>query len=380
MKEIDETFRSDVIPFEDVVWRDALCGRFSIHGLYAPLELGRYQRLPDALLNDERINAGARAKGYNTSGGRIRFATDSPYVAVAVDYPRVEASPHLSITGTSGVDLYEAPYGSADSRFRVCIFPGMSRKWGRPLPVNGMPTDFTSPLTVAGGYEFPDRKGELREITLYLPLYNGVSRILIGLAPNARILAPRAYTHATPVVVYGSSITQGACASRPGLSYMAILSRMLDFDFINLGFSGADLGEEPLAEYIATLPMSAFINEFAANSPSVEHLQSRHEPFYRTIRAGIGDVPAIIMSTPTNPYKTSIAPTAQGKRNIVRATVAAAVARGEYVDFLDGETVYGRDWDNATVDGTHPNDVGFMRLAERLAPMLDKAFSQMSEG
>lgn len=369
-------YTGTVVPYPDAVWRDALSGQFSVHGLYEPLALGKYQRLPDALLKSEQINQSARKKALHTSGGRIRFVTDSPYVAVAAELPRIEAFPHISVMGTSGIDLYEAPFGSSDSRFRVCIFPGMSRRWNVTLPVAGIPTDFTSPVTVEGGYEFPDRKGQLREITLYLPLYNSVSRILIGLAPDAKILPPRPYTHPTPVVVYGSSISQGASASRPGMSYMAILSRMLDCDFIDLGFSGSELGDLPVAEYIASLSVSAFLDEQGANSPTAEFLQQTHEPFYKTVRAGIGSVPTVFLSTPTNPYQFAVSRLTADKREIVRATAEAAAARGENVQFVDGASIFGADWENAAADGIHPNDVGAFRIAEKLAPLLRKALSE----
>ena len=362
---IDPNLRSAAMPYPDVVWYDALDGQFSLHGLHDPLGTRRYTRLPLSFETDPRVNAGVRKLMFHTAGGRIRFATDSPYVAVAAELPYLGAMPHMPLTGSSGIDLYEAPAGCADIRFRKNFRPVYDGALDHPYRCDGY-------------YEFPDRKGETREIELYLPLYNAVTQVLIGLAPGARIGAPRKYRYDVPMVIYGASVTQGGCASRPGNSTSAFLSRMLDLDFISVSFSGNALGEPCIAEYLATLPMSVFLYDYDGNSPDAAWLEKTHEPFYRIVRDAVGpDVPTIMISAPVNPYIMSVNADIRARRDIIMRSYLAARARGENVEFIDGENLYVTDlWDACTVDGIHPNDLGFLLFARRIEPMLSKVLGR----
>ena len=102
------------------------------------------------------------------------------------------------------------------------------------------------------------------------------------------------------MVFYGHSITQGACATRPGNAYPSILSRKYGFDFINLGFSGSAKGEDAMAEYIASLDMGAFVYDYDHNAPNAEQLLKTHEKMFKTIRKAHPSMPIVIMSTTTN--------------------------------------------------------------------------------
>jgi hypothetical protein len=116
-----------------------------------------------------------------------------------------------------------------------------------------------------------------REITINFPLYSSVSALYIGLEENAVVEPSAGYKNKKPMVFYGSSITQGACASRPGNSYANIVSRTLGIDHINLGFSGNAKGEQTMADYIASLDMSVFVYDYDYNAPDPEHLQNTHQ-------------------------------------------------------------------------------------------------------
>lgn len=109
--------------------------------------------------------------------------------------------------------------------------------------------------------------------------------------------APK-YAVKKPVVYYGSSITQGACASRPGNCYESILSRRLDCDYINLGFSGSAKGEDAIVDYIIGLDMSVFVMDYDYNAPTPEHLEKTHSKMFKAIRAEHPTLPIIIMPRP----------------------------------------------------------------------------------
>ena len=109
--------------------------------------------------------------------------------------------------------------------------------------------------------------------------------VLIELEDDAKLETPTPYTLERPMVFYGSSITEGGCATRPANAYTALLSRWLDADYINLGFSGSAKGEMEIANYIAGLDMSVFILDYDHNAPTIEHLAETHEPFFKMIRS-----------------------------------------------------------------------------------------------
>ena len=221
------------------------------------------------------------------------------------------------------------------------------------------------------GYESIARFGsrEMREFTINFPLYNSVASLAIGLEPGAHISHAAPYRMAAPVVYYGSSVTQGGCASRPGNSYPAMISRMLDIDHINLGFSGSGRGEAIMAEHIASLEMAALVMDYDHNAPTPEWLERTHYPFYSIVRRAQPGLPIICVSRTLNPAGDS---EIARRREIIMATVERARAMGDgRIWFADGSRFFtGDDWDACTVDGVHPNDLGFHRMAQALAPMI----------
>ena len=138
----------------------------------------------------------------------------------------------------------------------------------------------------------------MREITINFPLYNGIESLYIGIDEHSTLEKAAPYKMEKPIVFYGSSVTQGACASRPGTCYPSLLSRWLDADFINLGFSGNDKGEPALAHYIASLEMSAFVYGYGYNARTIEHYKNTYYPFYEIIRKKNPELPIIMMSSP----------------------------------------------------------------------------------
>ncbi len=312
---------------------------FSVHGVVRDGD--RFRRLPKAV--SETVSEAVDFLGGNTAGGRVRFVTDSDALAIDVGLTAVGKMPHFALTGSVGFDVY-ADEGEG-LRYAGSLIP--------PFDV----TDHFEARTW-----FPSRRR--REILIHFPLYSGVTALHIGLREGAMLEVAAPYADARPVVFYGSSITQGGCASRPGNSYQAILSREMGFEFVNLGFSGSALAERPMIEYIASLPMRAFVLDYDHNAPTVDHLRATHAPFYKAVRAAHPTMPIVFMTRPSFRLNEE----ELERLAVVRATFEAAVAAGDQnVYMIDGRELVGEELaEVSTVDGAHPNDAGFYAMAKRL--------------
>ena len=340
LDEIDPNLKA--VPLENgLLFQDIRHTPARIYGLIE----GEYARLPAALrpLASEKL----LPLQYNTSGGRVRFLTDSRRLGLRMLASDANGLPHMAYSGYAGIDCFlgEGPA----PRYLATRWP--------PLGERLLESEIPLP-------------GALSLVTLYLPLYDGIERLEIGLEPGASLLPPSPYTHEQPIVFYGSSITQGGCASRTSNTYCALVSRWLDSNFFSLGFSGSAKGEPWMAEYIAGLSMSCFVYDYDHNSPSPEYLRQTHRPFLETILSRNPDLPVVALSRP-NPDLSG--PDAE-RREIVRETCAWAAAQGARIWFVDGAFLLGdKGRDSCTVDGIHPNDLGFWRMAEAVYPCLQEA-------
>jgi lysophospholipase L1-like esterase len=304
-------------------------------------------RMPDAVA--KATSGGVYALHENSAGGRVTFSTDSKYVAIACHVRSIGKMSHFTTIGSAGFDFYE------ENDFLCSFFPPYDYKEG-----------YSASYTFADSCE--------RKLLINFPLYTTVESLYIGIEKGAKLEAYNPYRDLPPIVYYGSSITQGGCASRPGNAYQAKLSRELLVDHINLGFSGNAKGEEVMAEYIASLPMSAFVMDYDHNAPSVEHLEKTHERFYKIIREKNPTLPIVFASCPDfwKPMKAG-----QRAKELRRAVVMDTYVRNykedENLYFVDGASFYqNTDKDFCTVDGCHPNDCGFYRMAMGFLPTLRK--------
>ncbi len=337
--------------FPDIALYDARECEADISGLYHKGEDGIFCRLPESILPP--LSDGIKQLAYHTAGGKVRFRTDSPYVAVKVELRSGFYMRHMPLSGSSGCDIYEGR--GENSRF----------------------VKMASPNTVLdlvyedGDMLLPIAEGELRDITVTLPLYNGINAIYIGIKSGCRLVAPTPYKNGR-VVFYGSSITQGGCACRSGNSYDGFLSRWLDIDNYNLGFSGSARGEEAVARYIAWMKPDAFVFDYDHNAPDAEWLEKTHEPFFKTFRDACPEVPVIFMSRPLIHYFGK--EEAEKRREVIRDTYNRAVASGDKnVFFIDGNTMFPTELrEFCTVDKSHPNDLGFMYMAKAVEAPLRK--------
>ena len=336
ISKIDNNFaeRRDLASKSDVKFYDIGTVPFKIHGVF--MENGLYRRMPEDVA--KKVSEGVYFLHTNTAGGRVRFRTDSPYIAIRAEIPCVGKMTHFALAGSSGFDLY------ADGVY-----------------VN----TFVPPYDMKDGYDgcIDLGEGTMREITINFPTYSSVRSLSVGVQENSTIKEPAPYKIPVPVVYYGSSITQGGCCSRPGAIYQNIVSRHFDCDYINLGFSGNARAEDEMTEYIKGLDMSAFVLDYDHNAPNEDHLRATHEKMFKAIREAHPSIPIIIMSRPKhylNYYE-------KERLEIITATYENAIANGDKnVYLLTGSDLTALCGNEGTVDNCHPTDFGFASMANAL--------------
>lgn len=350
IEQIDRNLKVETdITEKNIVWLDVKEYPFIVCGITYDDKLGRFIRMPQEIA--ERVSSGVAELNFHTAGGRVRFRTDSEFIGIRAVMQTNGLMSHIPLTGQSGFDLYRRTEGDGKELYCHTFIPPM-----------GMRTGYSSPFMT---------DGKLADYTIHFPLYDGVKELYIALKKDAVLLEPKPYISTNPVVYYGSSITQGGCASRPGNSYQAIISRNLNMDYVNLGFSGNGKAEPEMRKYLAGLEMSAFVCDYDHNAPDADYLRETHLPLYRAVREVHPSIPYIMISAPDGLLAPHIF---TERRDVIRESYDTARREGDSnVYFIDGAELFaGEDWDACTVDGTHPNDLGFYRMAERIGKKLKR--------
>ena len=289
------------------------------------------------------VNEFTAVRIFSGAGVRIRFKTNSKHIKLRANVESNGIDWAIPLSGSCGMDIFEE-----------------QERIGNFCPKN------------YGVLEFEDtfeKSEELSNITIMLPRNEPVLDLEISIDDDAVMLECDPYTYEKPIVFYGSSITEGGCSSTVGKCYTALVTRWLDSDYINLGFSGNARGEQTMASYIKNLDMSIFVMDYDHNAPTVEHLDATHEPFFKAIREANPTLPILMMTKPDFDFgkEENIR-----RREIVRRTYDNAISSGDKnVYFIDGETFFGdKDRSLCTVEKCHPTDLGFMKMAEVVYPVL----------
>jgi lysophospholipase L1-like esterase len=289
----------------------------------------------------------------DSAGMVVRFITDSTEIRVKWSLRDEQlAMEHMAATGVSGVDLYTRYNG----------------KW-RWLGV-GKPSHVDNESTLIEG--MPAGK---REFALYLPLYNGVKSVEIGILEGATIgtAAPRT-RDIKPIVFYGTSITQGGCASRPGMAYTAIIGRALDAPIINLGFSGSGKCEPEVADLLAELDPQVYVIDCLPNMEE-GFVDTRIRYLLKVLKEHHPDTPVILVENIVlqNTYIFGFQRESKPKNDVLKKLYDDVRPEwGDKLSYVPCTRLYGTDGE-ATVDGVHATDLGFSRMAQVLTPAVKKA-------
>lgn len=343
---------------EDIAFLDPRKAPFSVHGLFKPESSDEYKRLDDEVA--AKANDGVIATYKNTSGGRIRFSTNSAYVAIKCEWDDVTKIAAMPLTGSCAFDMYIDCDSYRTSKYYKVFTPPYY--WD-------CKTGYESVL------DFEDRS--TRYITLNFPLYNNVKKVYIGLQKDATIGKGKPYAITAPVVFYGASKTQGGFVSRSGNAHPAILSRRLDFDFMNFGFAGGAKGDDSVIDYISSLPMSAFVCDYEQDVNTEEYRET-HRKIYEKIRKNHPTTPYII-ATGTEPDIFIDEMTKAEKKAIALETYKYALSLGdENVYLADGDAVFknGSFIDCYTVDGVNITDSASIRLAQMYESIFFRIFGK----
>jgi hypothetical protein len=295
-----------------------------------------------------RAEATVRAPVWDLSrqsaGMATRFETDatSIHTRYRLSLSRISMA-HMPATGVSGVDLY----ARLDD--------------GRDFWVGGTrPAAQSVQAQLVGGLDPGSRR-----YTAYLPLYNGVDSLEIGVPVDAAFhpVAPRTEK---PAVFYGTSIMQGGVASRPGMSITAILGRWFDMPTINLGFSGNGTMDLPVGELLAELDASVYVLDCCPNM-TPQQVADRTEPLVHLLREARPDVPILLVEDRVYTHGVLVATARDrnaGNQDALRAAYQRMRTSGvQHLRYLRGDELMGTDGEGA-VDGSHPSDLGGMRYAE----------------
>ncbi len=260
------------------------------------------------------------------------------------------AMPHMPATGVSGLDLYTR---GDDGRWH---WVGVGR------PESGPKVQAKLASGLKPGY---------RAYRVYLPLYNGVTSVEVGVDPKARFqpVPPRAER---PIVFYGTSIVHGGCASRPGMCHPAILGRRLDRPVLNLGFSGNGQMEPEVAALLAELDPCVYVIACLPNM-TAPLITERAVPLVETLRRAHPETPIVLVEDRTFTNALFVPENRErcdSRRDAFRKAYARLLAAGvKHLYYVEGENLLGDDGEG-TVDSSHPTDLGFMRMADALEPVL----------
>jgi lysophospholipase L1-like esterase len=289
----------------------------------------------------------------HSAGMLVHFRTDATRIDVnyAVTSENL-AMPHMPATGVSGLDLY----GRDESGLW---------KW----------VAVVAPKTREVRQKFVDGllPGE-RDYAIYLPLYNGTQSLQIGV-PTGTKFQPIPPRSEKPIVFYGTSITHGACASRPGMPHPAILGRRLNRPVINLGFSGNGRMELEVGRFLAEIDAAVFVIDCLPNITAAE-VTARTQPLVKLLREARPQTPIVLVEDRSYSGSWLISSQAdrnQSSRKALKEQYDQLLQGGvERLFYVDGESLLGSDRDDTT-DGSHPSDLGFFRHADALEPVLRKA-------
>ena len=348
----DENFlKTDKAEEGTADWYELPCDKFDIYGVIPGQDGILTCRIPREISKTVSTTVTGEC-GYG-AGGRVLFTTDSSFVALKVEYGRGAVPTVCNHSFTHGFDLYKF---ESDQKYK-----------------------FTAAYRPAKDFDYKTAEykantktnGEMTSFLVNMPHFSEVKKLYIGLSKGSKLEKGAKYRNEKPIVFYGSSITHGAAAGRPGNTYENFISQKYNLNYTNLGFAGGAKGQTTMAEYIAGLDMCMFVCDYDHNAPDAKHLEETHYPFYEAVRKSHPDIPYIMISKPdvfTYPKADEI------RKKVIIDSYNKAVAAGDKnVYFIDGATLFDGEFrESCTSDGAHPNDLGFLRMADKIGAVIAK--------
>lgn len=312
-----------------------------------------YQRIDSAETREMPQVVQGLAK--RSAGIAILFETNSSVIRAKWKLSEEVYMPNMTPIGHSGLDLY-------------CLKEGKWQFVSVARPARG---------TAQNQLIIQHMDSSMKQFMLYLPLYNSVEGLQIGIAQNALIQPPsKANINKNKrIVIYGSSVVQGASASRPGMAYPAQLQRRTGYDVINLGFSGNAKMEAAVASYLATVPADCYVLDCIPN-PSPDLIKERSYPFIKYLREHQPKVPIILVETifrENGHWDQELGRRVSRQNAEIKKTYQRLLQEGyKNIYYIRSEELVGNDHE-ATIDGIHLTDLGFDRIASTLMPVIQKA-------
>lgn len=316
-----------------------------------------YSRLPDSIT--PILERPALMEMAECSAGMfIRFRSESPSISTKWKSTHQCLMNHQTPTGTRGLDLY--------------VLEDDGKTWTFVNSARPNPWNANTEVTIIGNMD-----PKMREYMLYLSLYDGVDSLYIGADPKYTIEQPVVDLpkREKPIIMYGTSLLQGGCANRPGMAHSNILSRWLNRQVINLGFSGLGQLDLPVAKTIAAIPDPGMIVLEMVPNANVEQMDTLLVRFYDIIREAHPNVPILFVEDPQFPhtrFDKAIAKEVARKNECIKKHFNNFKKRGEKnIYYLKNDDLYGHDHE-ATVDALHLTDLGFVRISKVMYPILKK--------
>ena len=296
----------------------------------------------------------------HSSGMCVRFETDATAIAARWTVASEQlAKPQMPATSVSGLDLYAL---NASGAWR---WVGVAR-WPDRFPT--IEAEFVAGLD-----------GYARAYTAYLPLWNAVTSLEIGVPPGATF-EPVLPHPARPIAVYGTSIVHGAAASRAGMAYPAILGRRLNLPTLNFGFSGNGHMEPKVVALLAELDPCVYVIDCLPNMPA-PLVQERAAPLVRALRHAHPATPIVLVEDRTYPgaeFRPALMDMNRTRRAALRASYRQLLDEGvSGLLYVSGEILLGDDGES-TADGSHPTDLGFTQIAGALEPVIRAALTHLA--
>ena len=341
--------------------------------------LSSYTRIPTYLKDSIRQELWDR--GLNSAGIGIRFATNSKRIGIRYNLHSNFHMAHMADTGIKGTDLYiwVEEEGKKSSFLRSASDDRQSRASGHWAYVN---TNRPSKDSIQSKVYVENMDGEMHECLIYLPLYDGVNWMEIGVDSDAVLTQPMLDNprQKMRIVNYGTSIMHGGCASRTGMAATNIMQRELNVEMVNLGVSGEGKLVYPMARAMAEMDdVIAYIIDPVPNCTQMMCDTLTYD-FIRIIRNARPRVPIIMVEGPMYPYAkfdSYFRDYLPAKNAAFRKNYERLKAEGdENLYYVTCEGLTGPD-EEGTVDGIHLTDLGFRAYADKLEQVIREVVKEV---